>query len=111
MEMTAKKQEQKRIRVIRSRCIQGQNLWKRLQVQTQALQSKYDMGEKNAMSRIKDDLFTRPRGRQKNAAAVCCTFDDCGRAGEESQLEKRVVEIHWRVKMQIYAPQCHVIRN
>lgn len=42
------------------------------------------MGEKNSMSRIKDDLFTRPRGRQKNAAAVCCTFNDCERAGEES---------------------------
>lgn len=62
---------------------------KSVQVQTQVLQSKYDMGEKNSTARI-NDLFTRPRGRQKNAAAVCCTFNDCERAGEESQLEKRV---------------------
>lgn len=68
------------------------------------------MGEKNSVSRIKDDLFTRPRGRQKNAAALCCTFSDFERAGEES-LRKRFVEISLRVKIQIYELSCHVIRE
>lgn len=54
MEMAAKEVGTTNNQGAVSGCIQGQNLWKRLQVQTQVLQNKYDIEEINSMLRIKD---------------------------------------------------------
>lgn len=60
-------------KVIKSGCIQDQNLLRRIVASNSSLQNNYDTGEMKPMSKIKDDLFSKPREKQENIAAICCT--------------------------------------